>query len=122
MKKAPCVRFASLIKPKMSENPEESRKSRPPSDRLLRPWMIQNCICHVGAAGVIAGIVLELLAECRREHLIERIVELGRIPASSQNTEGFVAQVAQHGFVQRRHAADHSHLVFQPVFNELTKE
>src|ERR1700722_12442046 len=44
MKKAPCVRFASLIRPKIRENPEDSRNSRPPSDRLLRPWMIQNCI------------------------------------------------------------------------------
>src|SRR6266853_6511690 len=44
MKNAPCVRLASLIRPKISENPDESRNSRPPSDRLLRPWMIQNCI------------------------------------------------------------------------------
>src|SRR5580692_4468589 len=44
MKKAPCVRFASLIRPKIRENPEDNRNSRPPSDRLLRPWMIQNCI------------------------------------------------------------------------------
>src|ERR1700755_2497404 len=44
MKNAPCVRFASRISPKISENPDDSRNSRPPSDRLLRPWMIQNCI------------------------------------------------------------------------------
>src|ERR1700730_17187258 len=44
MKKAPCVRFASRIRPKISENPDESRNNRPPSERLLRPWMIQNCI------------------------------------------------------------------------------
>src|ERR1700733_14750702 len=44
MKKAPCVRLASLIRPKISEKPEESKNNRPPSDRLLRPWMIQNCI------------------------------------------------------------------------------
>src|SRR6266404_6970757 len=44
MKKAPCVRLASRIRPKISEKPDESRNSKPPSDRLLRPWMIQNCI------------------------------------------------------------------------------
>src|SRR5580704_12664211 len=44
MKNAPWVRLASRISPKISENPDESRNSRPPSDRLLRPWMIQNCI------------------------------------------------------------------------------
>src|SRR5450631_1174384 len=44
MKKAPCVRFASRIRPKISENPDDSRNNNPPSDRLLRPWMIQNCI------------------------------------------------------------------------------
>src|ERR1700680_539419 len=44
MKNAPCVRFASRIRPKMSENPDDSRNSKPPSERLLRAWMIQNCI------------------------------------------------------------------------------
>src|SRR5260221_96092 len=44
MKNPPCVRLASRIRPKMSENPDDSRNSRPPSERLLRPWMIQNCI------------------------------------------------------------------------------
>src|SRR4051794_35998441 len=44
MKNAPCVRLASRISPKISENPDDSRNSSPPSDRLLRPWMIQNCI------------------------------------------------------------------------------
>src|SRR6185503_6997746 len=44
MKKAPCVRLASRIRPKISEKPDDSRNNRPPSDRLLRPWMIQNCI------------------------------------------------------------------------------
>src|SRR3954454_5219784 len=44
MKNAPCVRFARRIRPKISENPDDSRNNSPPSDRLLRPWMIQNCI------------------------------------------------------------------------------
>src|SRR5258708_24470963 len=44
MKNAPCVRFASRISPKIRENPDDSRNNSPPSDRLLRPWMIQNCI------------------------------------------------------------------------------
>src|ERR1700733_12109037 len=46
MKNAPWGRLASRIRPKIRENPEDSRNSRPPSDRLLRPWMIQNCIVH----------------------------------------------------------------------------
>jgi len=44
MKNAPCVRFASRINPKIRENPDDSKNNSPPSDRLLRPWMIQNCI------------------------------------------------------------------------------
>src|SRR5436305_7727414 len=44
MKNAPCVRLASRISPKIRENPDDSRNNSPPSDRLLRPWMIQNCI------------------------------------------------------------------------------
>src|SRR2546421_7768160 len=77
MKKAPCVRFASLIKPKMSENPEESRKSRPPSDRLLRPWMIQNCIvCRsrpVSPARIHACSGADLLLQVLRRRIIARI-------------------------------------------------
>jgi hypothetical protein len=43
MKSAPCVRFAILIRPKISENPAASRKSSPPSARLLRVWIAQYC-------------------------------------------------------------------------------
>src|SRR5713226_6373817 len=72
MKNAPCVRFASLIRPKISENPDESRNNRPPSDRLLRPWMIQNCIvcrscpesCAIADPQRIAELWLQVL--CRR--------------------------------------------------------
>src|SRR6478735_4070771 len=72
MKNAPCVRFASLIRPKISENPDESRNNRPPSDRLLRPWMIQNCIvcrsCPEGCARRCLATKSELLFQvlCRR--------------------------------------------------------
>src|SRR6202158_958136 len=72
MKKAPCVRFASLIRPKISEKPEASRNRRPPSDRLLRPWMIQNCIvcrshpesCARRCPATEAELLLQIL--CRR--------------------------------------------------------
>src|SRR5450755_1213625 len=72
MKNAPCVRFASRIRPKISENPDDSRNNRPPSDRLLRPWMIQNCIvgrscpevARFGAPQHLAELLLQVL--CRR--------------------------------------------------------
>src|ERR1700686_4759888 len=72
MKKAPCVRFATLISPKISENPDDSRNNRPPSDRLLRPWMIQNCIvrrscpesCALRCSATLAELWLQIL--CRR--------------------------------------------------------
>src|ERR1700682_3551571 len=72
MKKAPCVRFASLIRPKISENPDDSRNNRPPSDRLLRPWIIQNCIagrscsesCALRSSATEADLLLQVL--CRR--------------------------------------------------------
>src|SRR5712692_5976300 len=69
MKKAPCVRFATLISPKISENPDDSRNNRPPSDRLLRPWMIQNCIvCRSCLQNRQPAIEAELLLQvfCRR--------------------------------------------------------
>jgi hypothetical protein len=47
MKNAPWVRFANRIRPKISENPDASRKSNPPSERLFKDWMIQNCIMAV---------------------------------------------------------------------------
>src|ERR1700688_1992431 len=72
MKKAPCVRFASLIRPKISENPDDSRNSSPPSDRLLSPWIIQNCIvgqscsegCALRCSATEADLLLQVL--CRR--------------------------------------------------------
>src|ERR1700738_3342512 len=84
MKKAPCVRFASLIRPKISENPDESRNNRPPSDRLLRPWMIQNCIvslscpesCACRRSATEADLLLQVL--CRRiVARINRILQEG---------------------------------------------
>ncbi len=35
MKNDPCVRFGILMSPKISENPADRRKSRPPSVMLL---------------------------------------------------------------------------------------
>src|SRR5216684_3705193 len=43
MNRAPCVRFAILIRPKISEKPAASRNNSPPSERLLRVWMTQYC-------------------------------------------------------------------------------
>src|SRR5258708_40328063 len=82
MKNAPCVRLASLIRPKISENRDESRNNRPPSDRLLRPWMIQNCIvsrsclesCAISDPQRIAELWLQVL--CRRIFArIDRILQ-----------------------------------------------
>jgi hypothetical protein len=36
MKRPPCVRFAILIRPKISEKPAARRNSNPPSERLFR--------------------------------------------------------------------------------------
>src|SRR5260221_10345425 len=58
MKNAPCVRLASRIRPKMSENPDDSRNSKPPSERLLRPWMIQNCIVGRSRSETCGGSLL----------------------------------------------------------------
>src|SRR3989442_12045532 len=43
MKRAPWVRFAIRISPKISEKPADSRNSRAPSARLFSVWMTQNC-------------------------------------------------------------------------------
>jgi hypothetical protein len=43
MKRPPCVRFAILIKPKISEKPAARRNSNPPSARLLSVWIAQYC-------------------------------------------------------------------------------
>src|SRR5438309_10908124 len=43
MKRAPWVRFAIRISPKISEKPPDSRNSRAPSARLFSVWMTQNC-------------------------------------------------------------------------------
>src|ERR1700704_5702455 len=72
MKNAPCVRLASRIRPKISEKPDDSRNSRPPNDRLLRPWMIQNCIvcrscpesCALRCPATEADLLLQVF--CRR--------------------------------------------------------
>src|SRR6266508_5498270 len=45
MKNAPCARFGIRIRPKISENPDDNRNSRPPKATLLSVWMIQNCHC-----------------------------------------------------------------------------
>src|SRR5919205_455613 len=73
MKKAPCVRLASRIRPKMSEKPDDSRNSRPPSERLLRPWMIQNCIV-CGSRSETCGSSLLYRKKLWLEDFFRRIV------------------------------------------------
>src|SRR5262245_60925550 len=51
MKKPPCARFGMRIRPKASENPEESRNSRPPKAMLFSVWMIQNCMESAAPSG-----------------------------------------------------------------------
>src|SRR5262245_11818316 len=45
MKNAPCARFGTRIRPKISEKPDDSRNRSPPKATLLSVWMIQNCHC-----------------------------------------------------------------------------
>ena len=42
MKYAPCDRFATRIRPKMSEKPDESRNKSPPRASPLSDWITQN--------------------------------------------------------------------------------
>src|SRR5215831_8065016 len=44
MKKAPCIRLGMRSRPKMSENPDESRNSRPPSAILFTAKVSQTLI------------------------------------------------------------------------------
>src|SRR6266850_4748024 len=75
----------------------------------------------VGCRGVEAGVVLPFLAERRGELAVDRVVDLGRIPARRQDAERLVAHVAQHRLVERRHAADHLHLAGEAVLVELAQ-
>src|SRR3989442_1230787 len=220
MKRAPWVRFAIRISPKISEKPAESRNSSAPSARLFSVWMTQNCslrlqvlrrrevarvhrvleellrlvgpeLAHVrvsvdhavyqapvlalhladvdvaddvavlvepdlaargvhleaahrlhegllvldpaldgvqrrlehggldvGGGGVEAWVVLEFGAERGGELAVDRIVELGRVPARGDDAERFIAHVAQDRLVQRSHAAYRRHLAAQPVLVE----
>ena len=42
MKKAPCIRLGMRISPKISEKPEDSRNSRPPSAMLFTAKVSQR--------------------------------------------------------------------------------
>src|SRR3982750_77141 len=64
MKYAPCDRFATRIRPKMSENPDESRNRSPPSASPFSDWMSQN---RTG---------LQLLLEVRRFRGLARVHRL----------------------------------------------
>src|SRR5215468_6745030 len=74
MKNAPCVRLASRINPKISEKPDDSRNSRPPSDKLLRPWMIQNCIVGCRRSSMMRGSVSRRIRSLWLQVLRRRIV------------------------------------------------
>src|SRR5947209_2751831 len=60
MKNDPCVRFGIFMRPKMSEKPADSRKSRPPSVMLLMASTSQRLMFGRGPGPVSAlqwGIV-----------------------------------------------------------------
>src|SRR6266542_6913589 len=60
MKNDPCVRFGIFMRPKMSEKPADSRKSRPPSVMLLMASTSQRLMFARGPGAVSAlqrGIV-----------------------------------------------------------------
>src|SRR4029450_7510741 len=42
MKKAPCIRFGMRIRPKISEKPDDSRNSKPPSAMLFTASVSQR--------------------------------------------------------------------------------
>src|SRR5690242_9552627 len=45
MKNEPCIRLGMRIRPKISENPAESRNSNPPSAKLFTAKISQRLIC-----------------------------------------------------------------------------
>src|SRR5438309_9801900 len=66
MKRAPWVRFAIRIRPKISEKPADSRNSRAPSARLFSVWMTQNCslglqVLRRREVARVHGVLQELL-------------------------------------------------------------
>src|ERR1700694_1695471 len=73
----------------------------------------------VGRGGVEAWVVLPFGAESGREFLVDRIVELGRIPAGGDDTERLVAHILQYRLVECGHAAYDGNLAFQSVLIEL---
>jgi hypothetical protein len=57
MKKAPCVKLAIRINPKINEKPDASRNNNPPRARLLRLWIIQNCMVNPDARALTSDFL-----------------------------------------------------------------
>ena len=55
MKKEPWVRFGIRMSPKISENPADSRKSRPPSVTLLTASTSQRLTSGSAAVQLFSG-------------------------------------------------------------------
>src|SRR5215510_8239546 len=66
MKNAPCARLGILIRPKMSEKPDDNRNSRPPKATLFSVWMIQNCHCIEGPRRAFQGPLVPARGTPRR--------------------------------------------------------
>src|SRR6266852_5598563 len=76
----------------------------------------------VGRGGIEPRVVAPVDAEVRDEALVDRILDLRRVPAGGDDTEGLVTHVAQHRFVERSHAADDRDLASEAVLVELPEE
>src|ERR1700739_2461816 len=81
--------------------------------------LIERGALDVGRGSIEARIVFPVVAEGRHEFLVDRVVEIRRVPAGSDDAERLVAHVSQHGFIERSHPADDIDLALEPVFVEL---
>jgi len=90
------------------------------ADRFQRAF--QHGALDISRGGVETRIIAELLAEIGGECVVQGAVDPRRIPTGGHDPQGLVAHVAQHGFVERRHAADDLHLFIDAIFHHLAHE
>src|SRR6266446_1041682 len=76
MKRAPCVRLAMRISPKMSEKPAASRNSSPPSARLFSVWITQNCMDMGAETGRLGLQVLRGRPVARIDRILQELLGL----------------------------------------------
>src|SRR5512147_2114050 len=79
MKKEPWVRFGIRISPKISENPADSRKSRPPSVTLLTASTSQRLIERIGGGSALERRIVPRVDRLGEEPLLDVGPELAHL-------------------------------------------